>query len=121
MSNGKTIADIIAEARDKYTVHDCTECNWRKCCLLAARGFGSAECLEKRESIALALGIEDGYFQGLLNRLEAAWKRESVTAAKLREGLVAIKALTALHEHEFSELGTVYRTAKAFLAEGGNK
>ena len=71
-----SILGIIAEARDKYTVHDCTECNWRKCCLLNARGFGSAECLEKRERIALALGIEDGYFQGLLDRLEAAWKRE---------------------------------------------
>lgn len=53
----------------------------------------------------------------LANRLEAAHERESVAAAELRKALVAIKALTEPHAHEHSELGTVYRTAKAFLKE----
>ena len=35
--------------------------------------------------------------------------------AKLREALIAIKALTESHAHELNELGTIYRTAKAFL------
>lgn len=69
----ETIADIIAEARDKYTVHECNQCAWRKCC---SRGFGSEECGKFRESIFLKLGIEDGYFTQLLDRLEAAYKRE---------------------------------------------
>ena len=101
MNEQETIADVIAEARDKYTVHECNQCEWRKCC----------------ESIFLKLGIEDGYFTQLLDRLESAHKRESVAAAKLRKALVAIKALTVLHADELSELGTVYRTAKAFLRE----
>ncbi len=72
------------------------------------------------------------------DRIEAAWKRErevtkpaenvnsgasSDTAgncAKLRDALVSIKALTELHAHELSELGTVYRTAKAFLKGVGD-
>ena len=55
----------------------------------------------------------------LANRLETAHKRERGNAAKLRNGLIAIKVLTEVHAHELSELGTVYRTAKAFL-KGGN-
>jgi len=69
----ETIADIIAEARDKYTVHECNQCAWRKCC---SKGFGSEECGKFRESIFLKLGIEDGYFTQLLDRFEAAHKRE---------------------------------------------
>jgi hypothetical protein len=73
MGDNETVADIIAEARDKYTVHECNQCTWRKCC---SKGFGSEECGKFRESIFLRLGIEDGYFTQLLDRLEAAWKRE---------------------------------------------
>lgn len=69
----ETVDDIIAEARDKHTVHECNQCAWRKCC---SRGFGSEECGKFRESIWLHLGIEDGYFTQLLNRLDAAHKRE---------------------------------------------
>lgn len=36
-------------------------------------------------------------------------------------GLTAIKALTEQYENDESELGTVYRTAKAFLQQGGVK
>lgn len=68
-----TVGKIIAVARDKYTVHECNECTWRKCCELK---FDSAECREVREDIFLSLGIEDGYFSDLLNRIEAAYKRE---------------------------------------------
>ena len=53
----------------------------------------------------------------LANRLEAAHRRELGNCAKLRKALVAIKALTASHADELSELGTVYRTAKMFLKE----
>ena len=79
-----SILGIIAEARDKYTVHECNQCAWRKCC---SKGFGSEECGKRRESIWLKLGIEDGYFTQLLDRLEAAHKRERGDCAKLREAL----------------------------------
>ena len=82
MNEQETIADIIAEARDKYTVHECNQCSWRKCC---SKGFGSEECGKFRESIFLRLGIEDGYFTQLLDRLDAAHKRERGDCAKLRE------------------------------------
>ena len=88
MNEQETIADIIAEARDKYTVHECNQCSWRKCC---SKGFGSEECGKFRESIWLKLGIEDGYFTQLLDRLEAAHKRERGDCAKLREALKHIK------------------------------
>lgn len=114
MNEQETTEDIIAEARDKYTVHECNQCAWRKCC---SEGFGSEKCGKFRESIFLKLGIEDGYFTQLLDRLEAAHRRDRGNAAKLRNALVAIKALTELHADERSELGTVYRTAKAFLRE----
>jgi len=74
--NHETHAEIIAEARDKYTVHDCNECEYRKSCDLNSNGFDSDECKQKRQSIALLFGIEDGYFTKLLCRLEAARKRE---------------------------------------------
>lgn len=64
---------IISSARDKYTVHNCGECTYRKCCSL---GFGSADCMSRRESIFLKLGIEDGYFSKLLDDIETAHKRE---------------------------------------------
>ena len=94
MNEQETIADIIAEARDKYTVHECNQCSWRKCC---SKGFGSEECGKFRESIFLRLGIEDGYFTQLLDRLDAAHKRERErgNAAKLREALKAIVGLCA--------------------------
>jgi hypothetical protein len=86
-----TVGEIIAVARDKYTVHECNECTWRKCCELK---FDSAECRENREDIFLSLGIEDGYFSDLLNRIEAAWKRERTgNAAKAREALVRVLRL----------------------------
>ena len=75
-----TVGKIIAVARDKYTVHECNECNWRKCCELK---FDSAECREEREDIFLSLGIEDGYFSDLLNRIEAEWKREREADTRL--------------------------------------
>lgn len=55
-----------------------------------------------------------------LRELKARRSAERGEAAKLRKGLIAIKVLTDSHAHELSELGTVYRTAKAFL-EGGVK
>ena len=73
MKPDETIADIIAEARDKYTVHECNQCAWRKCC---SKGFGSEECGKFRESIWRKLGIEDGYFTHLRDRLDAAHERE---------------------------------------------
>lgn len=68
----KAAKEIIKDARDKYTVHDCSQCTWRKCCELNASGFNSAECRKKRQSIELAFGIDDGYFSNLLDRIEAA-------------------------------------------------
>ena len=72
----KTVLAIIAEARDKYTVHECSECTCRKSCDMNAYGFDTPECKGKRESIALALGVDDGYFTQILDRLEAAAKRD---------------------------------------------
>lgn len=67
------VEKIILSARDKFTVRECRECTYRKCCEL---GFGSADCLSRRVSISLMLGIEDSYFTKLLDDIEAAWKRE---------------------------------------------
>ena len=79
----ETIADIIHEARDKYTVHNCNECNYRKSCDWNDWNFASVECEAKRQSISLLLGIDDDYFNKLLDRLDAAHKREiEATAAK---------------------------------------
>ena len=78
---GETIADIIREARDKYTVHNCNECNFRKSCDWNDWNFGSVECEAKRQSISLLLGIDDDYFNKLLTRLEAAHKRELIEVA----------------------------------------
>ncbi|MBO7686726.1 MAG: hypothetical protein J6V72_10090 [Kiritimatiellae bacterium] len=50
----KTVGEVVAAARDKYTVHECNECTWRKCCELK---FDSAKCREEREDIFLSLGI----------------------------------------------------------------
>ena len=71
---GRKFSDIVRDARDKYTVHNCNECNWRKSC--EGRKFGDSECLSERQSISLSFGIEDGYFTKLLNDLEAAHERE---------------------------------------------
>lgn len=73
MSAAKTFAEIVADARDRYTVHNCNECNYRKSCDMH---FGDLGCGNKRQSIALLLGIEDGYFSDLLNSMEAAHKRD---------------------------------------------
>lgn len=75
---------ILAEARDKYTVHDCNECDFRKSCELS---FGSDECKSTRKSISLAFGIEDDYFTKLLDRIEAAMKRERAIA----DAMLAVK------------------------------
>lgn len=75
----ETHADIIAEARDKYTVHNCNQCEYRKSCDLNANGFDSDECRGRRQSIMLGFGIEDGYLTELLDRLEAAHRRELLT------------------------------------------
>ena len=71
--------EIIAEAREKYTVHNCGQCEFRKSCSLGIIGFDSDECRERRQSIMLGFGIEDGYFTKLLDMLEAAHKREVET------------------------------------------
>jgi hypothetical protein len=55
-----------------------------------------------------------------LRELRSRRSAERGDEAKLRNGLIAIKVLTESHAHELSELGTVYRTAKAFLKGGGN-
>lgn len=68
--------EIIAEAREKYTVHHCGQCEFRKSCI---NKFDSDECKNTRQSIMLGFSIEDGYFTKLLDRLEAAHKREQVT------------------------------------------
>lgn len=94
----ETVGEIIAVARDKYTVHECNECTRRKCCELK---FDSAECREEREDIFLSFGIEDGYFSDLLNRIEAAWKRERVgnAAAKRDERLMLSLLLYAIEDY----------------------
>ncbi|MBQ3340926.1 MAG: hypothetical protein IJG84_03450 [Kiritimatiellae bacterium] len=71
----ETLAEIIAEARDKYTVHNCGECNRRKWCDYGGYSDDNAECKQNRESIMLLCGIEDGYFRQLLDRIEATAKR----------------------------------------------
>lgn len=43
----KTVLAIIAEARDKYTVHECSECTCRKSCDMNAYGFDTPECKAK--------------------------------------------------------------------------
>lgn len=63
---------ILTEARNKYTVHDCNECDYRKSCDLR---FDCDECKTTRKSISLALGIEDDYFTKLLDRIEVAAKK----------------------------------------------
>ena len=75
MSNSE-VEKIILSARDKFTVHECRECTYRKCCEL---GFGSADCLSRRLSISLMLGIEDSYFTKLLDDIDAAYERERET------------------------------------------
>ena len=119
----KTVLAIIAEARDKYTVHECSECTCRKSCDMNAYGFDTPECKGKRESIALALGVDDGYFTQILDRLEAAAKRDrteieanalaiggvvetsrkkhSGNAAELREAL--LKAIVLLQACEWPD------------------
>lgn len=87
----ETITDIIREARDKYTVHNCNECNFRKSCDWNDWNFGSVECEAKRQSISLLLGIDDDYFNKLLTRLEAAHKRERGDSAKLRDALEKVQ------------------------------
>lgn len=72
---------------------------------------------EKRFDATTRDQFDSAYIVDFCDHLEAAHKRERVAAEKLREALVAIKALTELHADELSELGTVYRTAKAFLRE----
>lgn len=89
---------------------------------------------EKRFDATTRDQFDSAYIVDFCDRLEAALKRELLTKpaenvnsgaasdttgnfAQLREALVAIMALTELHAHELSELGTVYRTAKAFLRE----
>lgn len=72
MTNSE-VEKIISSARDKYAVHECRECTYRKCCEL---GFGSAECLSRRVSISLMLGIEDSYFTKLLDDIDVAAKRD---------------------------------------------
>lgn len=67
------VEKIISSARDKYTVHECGECTYRKCCEL---GFGSADCMSRRVSISLMLGIEDSFFSKLLDEIESAVKQE---------------------------------------------
>lgn len=65
--------EIIAEACEKYTVHNCGQCEFRKSCNIE---FDSNVCKDIRQSIMLGFGIENGYFTKLLDRLEAARKRE---------------------------------------------
>ncbi len=96
----ETIDDIIAEARDKYTVHECNQCAWRKCC---SKGFGSEECGKRRESIWLKLGIEDGYYTQLLNRLDAAHKREH--NRNFHRFATAEEAVVAWNEYEAKNVG----------------
>lgn len=89
--------EIIAETREKYTVHNCGQCEFRKSCDLGANGFDTDECRKMRQSIMLGFGIEDGYFTKLLNRLEAAHKRdiENAIAATVK---AAAKSASEVYE-----------------------
>ena len=90
------VEKIISLARDKYTVHECSECTYRKCCDLNSNGYGSAECLSRRVSISLMLGIEDSYFTKLLDDIEAAWKREK---AKAEADALAVGGIVEAERH----------------------
>ena len=75
------------------------------------------------EAIAHAEERADGTPCGENHRQLAEWLKE---LKKLREvkdhlanGLIAIKAVASGHEHALDELGTVYRTARAFLSQVG--
>lgn len=130
----ETVDDIIAEARDEYTVHNCNQCNYRKSCDLNTNGFDSDECRGRRQSIMLGFGIEDGYFTKILDRLDAAHKREMSKsaskngadfgqlgdAAKLREALKDIgrivEQIRLLYSDFPSEIHAIARKANAALA-----
>lgn len=94
----ETITDIIREARDKYTVHNCNECNFRKSCDWNDWNFGSVECEAKRQSISLLLGIDDDYFNKLLTRLDAAHKREKAEWVNANAGLAKVGDVAKLRE-----------------------
>ena len=81
---------ILAEARNKYTVHECNECDYRKSCDLR---FDCDECKTKRQSISLALGIEDGYFTKLLDQIDAAAKK---MRAMLDGNIARVRELEAM-------------------------
>ena len=72
----ETSADIITEVRNEFSVHNCDQCTHRKSCEMNNQGFDTPECKGKRESIALAFGISDGYIMEILARLDAARRRE---------------------------------------------
>ena len=85
-----TLDDVIDKARADYTVHHCGQCTHRKNCEEATAGFDSKECREKRMSIMLQFGIDDGYFTELLKNLDeinAFYKRKRSDYAKIHEAL----------------------------------
>ena len=111
--------EIIAEARERYTVHNCGQCEFRKSCNLGINRFDSDECREIRQSIMLGFGIEDGYFTKLLDRLEAAHKREVEMSRATSEKSSAVgnaakmcKALERLREWVLMDLNE-----NAFIAD----
>lgn len=103
----EALAAILAEARDKYTVHDCNECDFRKSC---ERSFDSDECKSTRKSISLALGIEDGYFTKLLDRIEAAAEQE-------RRQLRSLVGRFANCHEDNEDFGALLREARFVLAD----
>jgi len=80
---------ILTEARNKYTVHECNECDYRKSCDLR---FDCDECKTKRISISLAFGIEDDYFTKLLDRIEVAAKRERSDLADAHDAIARLES-----------------------------
>lgn len=113
MSNSE-IEKIILSARDKFTVHECRECTYRKCCEL---GFGSADCLSRRVSISLMLGIEDSYFTKLLDDIEAAWKREK---AEAEADALAVGGIVEAARHMPGNAAAMHEALEAYLALWNN-
>lgn len=116
-SENETVEDIVHEARDKYTVHKCNECNWRKSCM--GRKFGDSECVNNRVSIDLAFGIEDGYFSGLLDRIEAAHRRY-IEHRAIIAGVSLADAVDEEHKREVAELRECLKEAVESYCEWCN-
>jgi len=91
----------------------------------AWKDYCALSCDMTREEYDREMEHEDhpDTFGAITNVMERRRRQE---LKKLREvkdhlanGLIAIKAVASGHEHALDELGTVYRTARAFLSQVG--